>query len=118
LYLDISNLQPLAYKMEQVTPPTASTDASLSDLKVGSLTLSPVFAAATTTYTAATTNATNTITATPSDAGATIDIFVGTTSVDNGSPATWTDGANTLTITVTAADGTTTKEYTVTVTKS
>ncbi len=118
LYLDISNLQPLAYKMEQVTLSKASVDASLSDLKVGSLTLSPVFAAATTTYTAVTANATNTITATPSDAGATIDIFVGTTSVDNGSPATWADGANTLTITVTAADGTTTKEYTVTVTKS
>lgn len=118
LYLDISNLQPLTYKMEQVTPTTPSTDAALSDLKIGSLTLSPAFVAATTTYTAATTNATNTITATPSDAGAHIDILLGEASVDNGSPATWAEGENTVTITVTAADGTTTKEYTVTVTKS
>ena len=38
--------------------------------------------------------------------------------IDNGSAATWTTGANTVTVKVTAADGTTTKSYTVTVTKS
>lgn len=116
MLLDISELQPLTYTVTVVDPPTPSTDATLSDLRIGALTLSPAFASGTTTYTTATTNATNTISATPSDAGASIDIQVGDTSVDNGSAATWASGANTVTITVTAADGTTTKTYTVTVT--
>lgn len=38
--------------------------------------------------------------------------------VDNGSAVTWSAGANTVKAKVTAADGTTTKTYTVTVTKS
>lgn len=118
LFLDISDLQPLTYKVTNVTPPAASTDATLTDIKIGSLTLSPAFAANTTTYTASTTNATNTIVATPANAGSTIDITVGDTVVNNGAAATWATGANTVTIKVTAADGTTTKTYTVTVTKS
>ena len=36
----------------------------------------------------------------------------------NGRAVTWETGANTLTVKVTAADGTTTKSYVVTVTKS
>lgn len=118
LYLDISGLQPLTYKTEQITTPTASNDKKLSALTIGSLTLDPVFTSGTVTYTTTTTNATNTITATPGDAGAAIDILVGETPVDNGSAATWATGSNTVTITVTAADGETTKTYTVTVTKS
>ena len=43
---------------------------------------------------------------------------VGEAEVDNGSAATWQEGSNTVTIKVTAADGKTTKTYTVTVTKS
>lgn len=117
LYLDISGLKPLTYKVEQVTG-EASSVATLADLKIGSLTLSPAFASATTTYTAATTNATNTITATPSDAGADISITVGGKEVNNGSAAEWATGANTVKIDVTAADGKTAKTYTVTVTKS
>ena len=124
LNLDISGLQPTYLKVETVTPPAASTDAELSDLKIGALTLTPVFAGETTTYTASTTNATNTVTATPSDAGATIEITNKdtdgdtTNTVANGSAVTWFDGSNTLTVKVTAADGTTTKSYVVTVTKS
>ena len=38
--------------------------------------------------------------------------------IENGKPATWSEGSNTVTITVTAADGETVKTYTVTVTKS
>ena len=117
LYLDISGLKPLAYKVEQVAG-EASSVATLADLKIGSLTLSPAFASATTTYTAATTNATNTITAAPSDAGADISITVGGKKVNNGSAAEWAAGANTVKIDVTAADGKTAKTYTVTVTKS
>lgn len=118
LFLDISELQPLAYRVTSVTPPEASDDATLSDLKIGALTLTPAFASATKTYTAATTNATNTITATPSNAGSEIEIKAGDTPVDNGSAATWATGANTVTVKVTAPDGTTTETYTVTVTKS
>ena len=104
--------------MEQVAAAEVSNDATLSDLKIGSLSLSPTFAKETTTYTAATTNATNTITAVPSDAGAEISVQVNDAEADNGSAATWKEGANTVKVTVTAADGTTTKAYTVTVTKS
>lgn len=118
LVLDITGLAPATYKVTQVTAPAASTDATLSDLRIGSLSLSPAFAAATVTYTAATTNATNTVTAIPANAGASISVKIGTKEIDNGSAATWATGANTLTVTVTAADGQTTKTYTVTVTKS
>lgn len=118
LLLDISGLKPATWKVEQVAAHTPSSDAALSDLKIGSLTLSPAFAADTTAYTAETTNATNTITAMPADAGAEIQVKVGETVIANGSAATWAAGANTVAITVTAEDGKTTKAYTVTVTKS
>lgn len=118
LVLNIEGLTPKTYKVEAVSPATPSTDATLIDLRIGALTLSPTFDAEEDTYTAATTNATNTITATPANAGATVEIMVGDVSVNNGSAATWAEGANTVTITVTAADRTTTGVYTVTVTKS
>ena len=114
--LDISGLEPIYYTVYEKTEPTPSTDATLSALSLGSATLSPTFAASTTEYTATTSNASNTITATPSDAGATIVIEVNGTEIANGAAATWTTGSNTVTVTVTAADGTTTEEYTVTVT--
>lgn len=118
LVLDISGLQTAVWKVTQVTAPTASNDATLSALSIGSLALTPTFAAATTTYTATTTNATNTITAVPADAGAEIEILVNNANIDNGSAATWQTGSNTVKVNVTAADGTTKKTYTVTVTKS
>lgn len=118
LVLDISGLKPATYKVTVVDETSPSTDATLSDLKIGNLTLSPAFAAATTSYTTTTTNATNTVNAIPADAGASIQVKVGDTEIDNGSAATWATGSNTVTVKVTAADGTTTKTYTVTVTKS
>ena len=118
LALDISGLTPATYKVTQVDAPAASADAALSDLKIGGLTLSPTFAAGTVSYTAATTNASDTINATPASAAANIDVTVGGKSVDNGSAITWASGSNTVKVKVTAADGTTTKTYTVTVTKS
>lgn len=123
LHLDISGLKPLTYKVTVVDEPAPSKDATLSALSLGSLTLDPTFKAETINYTTTTTNTTNTVTATPSDAGAEIKITnKGTTGaaveVPNGSAVTWQAGTNTLTINVTAADGTTTKAYTVTVTKS
>lgn len=118
LHLDISGLKPATWKVTMVEEPAPSTDATLSALAIGGLTLTPAFASGTTTYTAETTNATNTITATPADAGASIQVLVDDKEISNGTAATWKSGSNTVTINVTAADGTTKKAYTVTVTKS
>ena len=98
------------------TPTDGTENAKLSVLTLGNLTLSPTFDADTTSYTTATSNATNTVTAAAADSGATIVITNGSTAVTNGSAATWAEGENTLTIVVT--NGTATKTYTVTVTKS
>ena len=102
---------------DEVYEPTFNpASANLSALTLGSLTLTPAFSGSTTSYTAATTNATNTVTATAVDGNATIAITNGSTPVTNGQSATWAEGANTLTIVVTS--GALTKTYTVTVTKS
>ena len=118
LHLDISGLRPAVVKVEQVTAPSASADATLSSLKIGALALSPTFAAATVTYTAETTNASNAVTAVPSDAAAEIAITVNEETLPNGEAANWKSGSNTVKVVVTAEDGTTKKTYTVTVTKS
>lgn len=90
--------------------------ARLSGLTIGALTLDPTFDPDVASYTANTTNATNTITATPEEESATVTILNGETPVVNGQAATWEEGANTVTITV--KNGTAQKVYTVTVTKS
>lgn len=117
LYLDISGLQERKLPVES-TAATLSHDATLSSLKVGNLVLSPTFASATTSYAVTTTAASNVIKAYPTEAAAIVVIKNGDTVVPNGTAAVWTTGANTLTVTVTACDGTTTETYTVTVTKS
>ncbi|TDX52145.1 phage major capsid protein [Orenia marismortui] len=109
---DISNLQSYIDQVEVVN----IGDARLADLSIGSLDLDPTFNKSTHYYTAATTDATNTITATPIDGEAAVEIDVDGTAVDNGSAATWASGDNTVTIIVTL--GAETETYTVTVTKS
>ena len=123
LVLDISGLLPATLQVTTLDAPAPSANANLANLRLGRLTLAPAFAAATTTYTASTTDSTNTVNAVPADAGASITITnthdtdeVDT--YDNGDAITWAAGSNTLAVKVTAADGTTTKTYTVTVTKS
>ena len=69
-----------------------------------------------TSYTAETTDATNTITATAAKPGATIAIKVNGVDHVNGTTATWNSGENVVEITVTY--GTTQMIYTVTVTKT
>lgn len=118
LRLDISGLQPLQTKVVVVDERTPSSDATLASLTLGALTLTPAFDAETDTYAAATTNASNTIKAVPADASATMVIELNDVEVANGSALTWETGKNTVTITVTAEDGTTTETYTITVTKS
>ena len=123
--LDITGIRPAVWKVEQVTAPAASDVDDLADLRIGGLTLSPAFSASTLTgYTATTTNASNTVTAIPADANATIEITNQGPSDDaaapvvNGRAVTWKTGANTLTVKVTAENGTATQSYVVTVTKS
>lgn len=118
LLLDISKLEEAVYKVQTIVGRTPGTDATLSALSLGSATLSPAFAAGTTTYTAATTNATNVVNAAPADAAATLALTLNGKTVANGSALAWAEGSNTLVIKVTAEDGTTTESYTVTVTKS
>ncbi len=95
--------------------PQSSAGAALSALSIGSLTLTPAFAADTTAYTVTTTNATNAVTATAADTDATVAITVNGTTHTSGAAATWQTGENTVTVTVT--NGTATRTYTVTVTK-
>ena len=121
LYLDISGLTPLTYEVNVVDAREPSTDATLVSLKIGNKTLTPAFDPATTSYAAATTDATNTVTAVPADAAASVIVELNGAVVPNGSAVAWSSansGVNTLAVTVTAEDGTTQKTYTVTVTKS
>lgn len=118
LLLDISNLRPAVWKVETNAALTGSINVSLIDLRVGALTLIPEFSADVDTYTVSTTNATNTVSAIPADAGAEISITLNGVAMSNGTAAKWEDGANTVAVTVAAADGVTTKTYTITVTKA
>ena len=97
-------------------PEPEEDNADLASLTIGALALAPAFDADTTAYTAATTNATNTITAVAADAGATVAITVNGSAHTSGQAATWEDGENTVSIAVT--NGTASKTYTVTVTKT
>ena len=123
LRLNIANLRPATLQVTTLTPPAASDNDDLASLRLGALTLSPAFAAATLNYTASTTNASNTIMAIPADAGATIEITNThdtdqTDTYSNGAAIKWANGTNTVKVKVTAADGTSTKTYTITVTKA
>ena len=95
--------------------PQATADATLRSLSIGSLALTPAFSASVTEYTATTTNATNTVSAAANDQSATVAITVNDEPISSGSVATWETGENEVKIVVT--NGSTTKTYTVTVTK-
>ena len=114
MVLDITELKPVRFKVISETE-EKTYSAELADLKIGGLELTPKFAAATTEYTATTSNATNVITAVPASGSAEVNITVGEKAVTNGTAATWTEGSNTVKVVVT--DGEQTKTYTVTVTK-
>ena len=123
LVLDVSELQPATIRVTTIDPPAASSNAHLASLTLGRAALSPAFDDATVNYTASTTDASNTVNAIPADAGATIEITNThdtdqTDSYQNGQAVVWATGSNTLTVKVTAANGTSNKTYTVTVTKS
>ncbi|MDB4922793.1 cadherin-like beta sandwich domain-containing protein [Mucilaginibacter sp.] len=97
-----------------------SSDASLSQFTVSSGTLTPVFATGTTNYTASVSNAIASVKVTPttSDAGATVKVNGVTVTSGSASAALpLVVGPNTISTVVTAQDGTTTKTYTLTVTR-
>ena len=91
-----------------------ANDANLASLT--GLTLSPSFDAGTVTYTAATTNTSDTVIAIPANDNAQVVMKLGADTVKNGTAIKWVSGENTLTVTV--KNGAATKVYTVTVTKS
>lgn len=76
--------------------------------------MAPGFNPDVTTYTAATTDATNTINVTPEDSEATVTLYLAGEATT--SPVTWVPGENELRIDVKSDTGV--KSYTVTVTKS
>lgn len=99
----------------------ASSNADLSGLALSSGSLVPAFEAATTSYTASVANSVSSLTVTPTvaDSGATVKV--------NGEPVTSGSasgaislnvGNNTVTVLVTAPDGTTTKTYAATVNRA
>lgn len=90
--------------------------ATLGTLSIGNLVLSPAFSTGTSTYTATTQNASNTITAEATDDDATVSITVNGSSVTSGQSATWQTGTNIVSIVV--SNGDVTNAYTVIVTKS
>ena len=105
-----------------LTEEVASTDATLSALALSGVTLSPAFDADTETYTASVANsvATTTVTAMATDAVATVAVTPSTDAdaVTSGHQVNLGVGPTTITATVTAEDGMTTKTYTVVVTRA
>ena len=100
--------------------PSSSNDATLEALALSGLDIG-TFDAATTHYaaTAAESVAATTVTATPNDTGASVVIADADGSTSGTARAVALDyGSNTITATVTAADGETTRAYTATVTRA
>ncbi|MCL2869639.1 cadherin-like beta sandwich domain-containing protein [Candidatus Saccharibacteria bacterium] len=96
---------------------TLSQNTNLASLAVNHGSLNPTFAISTTNYTVAVASSVSDIdvTATPEDSHSTIVITSGSTTYPNGVGIPLATGDNTITVKVTAEDGVTTKDYTVTV---
>jgi hypothetical protein len=103
-----------------------SSNANLNSLALSSGTLTPTFASGTTAYTADVAHSVASLTVTPTaaGAGATIQVRVNSgawNAVNSGNPSgalSLLVGTNPIDVQVSAADGTTTKTYTVTVTRA
>ncbi|MBV8388274.1 MAG: cadherin-like beta sandwich domain-containing protein [Mucilaginibacter sp.] len=98
-----------------------SSIATLSNLTLSSGSLAPVFASSTTSYTTGVSNATTSITVTPTVTDPTATVTVNGKAVISGSASgaiSLAIGPNTVTVVVTAQDGTTKDTYTVVVTRT
>ena len=114
------------HKVDGSLTPTVSTDATLSGgtVTAGSTTL-VTFASGTATYTASVANGVEEVTFAPTKhAEATVrylkgtDVLTDADGTDDGFQVALAVGANAITVEVTAEDGTTTQDYTVTVTRA
>ena len=113
-----STIMPLASDAE-LSALTASSSTSATGT-FSSLSLEPAFAAPTTSYTATVLNPVTHVKLTPTVADAAAAATVNGTSVSSGTASgaiALSVGTNTVTVRVTAEDGTTTKDYTVTITR-
>lgn len=98
-----------------------SNDATLANLSLSTGTLSPVFSAAVTEYTATVPHSVSNVTLTPVAGHASAVVKVDAAVVASGTPSgdiSLTDGLNVIPVLVTAGDGTTTTTYTVSVTRA
>ena len=98
-----------------------STNAGLSALTTTAGSLTPSFATATTSYSAAVSGNVTSITVSPTASDRNASVTVNGQTVTAGSQSNalaMQEGANTVTIVVTAQDGVTTKTYTLTVTRA
>ncbi|MDZ4289316.1 MAG: cadherin-like beta sandwich domain-containing protein, partial [Prosthecobacter sp.] len=98
-----------------------STNANLASLVPSAGTLAPVFTSTKISYTASVPNGTESMTVTPTVADVTATVKVNGTMVASGSASgviILAVGSNTITTVVTAQNGTTTKTYTLTVTRA
>jgi hypothetical protein len=96
-------------------------DATLSELEVSSGGLSPEFGKGITTFTASVANETSSVTITPTANESHAIVTVNGTTVASGQASgaiSLNVGSNTITVVVTAEDGTTTKTYTIDVTRA
>lgn len=116
----------VALGVKNTTPNASMTFAAdkANEVDLASLsgvTLSPSFAAGTTTYTATTTNDSDAITALAKSTDAKVTIFyttgTTTTQVVNGAAITWAAGADNV-VTVVVENGNSSKSYQITVTKN
>ncbi|WP_405079938.1 cadherin-like beta sandwich domain-containing protein [Paenibacillus chitinolyticus] len=98
----------------------ASNNADLNGLTLSAGTLNPSFASGTTSYTANVADSVASVDVTPTLADGTATVKVNGSPVASGSPSSVSlnVGANTITVLVTAQDGTTQKTYTVTVNRA
>ena len=97
-----------------------TSNANLSNLTISSGTLSPTFATDMTDYTTSVDSGVGSITVTPTLEYSGATVKVNGTAVTSGSASqaiSLSSGTNTIPVVVTAADGTTVKTYTITVTK-
>ncbi|MBS1510508.1 MAG: cadherin-like beta sandwich domain-containing protein [Bacteroidetes bacterium] len=98
-----------------------SSNADLSNLTLSTGTLNPVFASGTTSYTSTVANGVTSVTVTPTTADINATVTVNGNAVTSGSPSASIPlnvGVNTITTVVTAQDATTTKTYTIDVTRA
>ncbi len=106
----------------KVTVAPKSSDATLSALTVNdNVTLTPAFNSNTTAYTASVENTVASVTVTPTVTDENATVKVNNTDVASGSASeaiNLTVGSNAIKVLVTAEDGTTTKEYTITITRA